>query len=61
MSIGPVALPGDSFIPVMEGMGAFLGLDDFEPGVLPGGLVEMAMNGYKGVFHVWGMRGPDVE
>ena len=53
MSIGPIALQGDSFIPVMEGMGTFLALNDFEPGVFPGRLVEMAVNGYVGVFHLW--------
>jgi hypothetical protein len=56
MSIGPVTLQGDSFIPVMERMGALLGLEDFKPGVLPGRLIEVTMNGYKCVFHVWSFQ-----
>ena len=53
MSIGPVALQGDPFVPVMKGICALLGFNDVEPGVLPRGLVEMAVNGYVGVFHLW--------
>jgi len=53
MSIGPVALQSDPFVPVMKGMGALLGLNDFEPGVLPERLIEMTVNGYKSVFHLW--------
>jgi hypothetical protein len=56
MSIGPIALHGDPFIPVMKGMGALLGLDDFEPGVFPGRLIEMTMNGYKCIFHLWSVQ-----
>jgi hypothetical protein len=52
MSIGPIALQGDSLIPVMEGMGALFGLKDFEPRVLPGRLIEMTVNGYKCVSHL---------
>jgi hypothetical protein len=57
MSIGPVTLQSDSLIPVMEGMGALLGLKDFEPGVLSWGLVEVTVNGDKCVFHVWSFQG----
>ena len=53
MSIGPIAFQGDPLIPVMEGMGALLSFNDLDPGVLPGRLVEMTVNGYKGVFHLW--------
>jgi len=53
MSIGPVTLQGDSFIPVMKGMGASLGLNDFEPGVLPGGLVEVTVNDCEYILHLW--------
>jgi hypothetical protein len=53
VSIGPIALQGDPFVPVMKGIGALLGLNDIEPGVLPGRLVEMAVNGDIGIFHLW--------
>jgi hypothetical protein len=56
VSIGPVALKSDPFIPVMKGMGAFFGLNDFEPGVLPGRLIEMTMNGDKCILHLWIIR-----
>jgi hypothetical protein len=52
MRVGPIALQGDPFIPIMKGMGTFLGLNDFEPGVLPGRLVEMTVNGYECIFHL---------
>jgi hypothetical protein len=52
MSIGPIALQGDSLIPIMKGMGTLLGLNDFEPGILTGRLIEMTMNGYKCIFHL---------
>ena len=51
MSIGPVTLGGDPFIPVMKGMGALFPFNHIKPGVLPGGLIEVAMNGNKSVFH----------
>src|SRR4030043_1317237 len=52
VSIGPIALQSDPLIPVMKGMSALLGLNDFKPRVLPWRLIEMTMNGYKCIFHL---------
>ena len=49
--IWPVAFKSNPLIPVVKGMGALLGLNDFEPGVLPGRLIEMTVNAYESVFH----------
>jgi hypothetical protein len=53
IGIGPVALEGNPLIPVVKGMGAFLRLNDFKPGVLPGRLIEMTVDGDIGVFFLW--------
>jgi hypothetical protein len=50
ISIRPIAFESDPFVPVVKGMSALLGLDDFKPGVLPRRLIEMTMNGNKGIF-----------
>ena len=42
--IGAVAFGGDALVPVMVGVGRILDLDLLEPGVLPGRLVEMAVD-----------------
>ena len=60
MSIGPIGLQGDPLVPVMKGMGAFFGLKDFEPGVLPGRLIEMTVNGYERIFHLRGIYGDSI-
>jgi hypothetical protein len=52
MCIGSVAFNSDPFIPVVKGVGALLGHNGFQPGVLPGRLIEMAMNGYEGISHL---------
>jgi hypothetical protein len=49
MSIGSIALQGDPLIPVVKRMGTLFGLNDFKPGVLPGRLIEVAMNRYKSI------------
>jgi hypothetical protein len=53
IGIGTIAFEGDSFIPIVKGMGALFGLNGFEPGILPRGLVEVAMNRYKCIFHLF--------
>ena len=40
---GPIALFLDSFVPVVVGRGGELGFHRFQPGVVPGRLVEMAV------------------
>jgi hypothetical protein len=49
--IGTVALEGDPFIPVVEGMGALLSLDGSEPWIFPGRLIEVTVDGNECVFH----------
>jgi hypothetical protein len=49
VSIWPVTFECDPFIPVMEGVRAFLHLDGLNPRVLTRRLVEMAVNGRKGI------------
>jgi hypothetical protein len=39
-----VALVGDPLVPVVERVGRILQLDVLEPGVFPGGLIEMAVD-----------------
>jgi hypothetical protein len=53
VGIWPITLEGDPFVPVMERMSALLGLDGFKPWILPRRLVEVAVNGYKCVFHLF--------
>jgi hypothetical protein len=53
ISIWPIALQSDPFIPVMKGMGAFLRFNEFKPRVLPGRLIEMTVNGDISVFDFW--------
>ena len=52
MGIGPVAFGGNPLIPVMIRMGALFPLNGIKPGILPRRLIKMAMNRYKGVFHL---------
>jgi hypothetical protein len=47
VSIWPVTFEGNPFVPVMEGVGALLRLDDLDPRILTRRLVEMAVNGCK--------------
>jgi len=42
--VGGVALGGDPFVPVVPGIGRGLLLHHVQPGVLPGGLVEVAVH-----------------
>jgi hypothetical protein len=51
MGIRPVAFGSDPLVPVMIWRSALFPFDDIEPGALPGGLIEMAVNGDKGIFH----------
>jgi hypothetical protein len=53
IGIGPVTFEGDPFIPVMKRASALLTFNDLQPWILPWRLIEMAMNGHKGVFHLW--------
>ncbi len=43
-AVGGVALGGDALIPVMEGASGALDLDGFQPGILAGWLVKVAMD-----------------
>ena len=43
-AVGGVALGGDALVPVVVGGGGVLELDGFEPGVLAGRLVEVAVD-----------------
>jgi hypothetical protein len=52
ISIGAVTLEGDPLIPVVEGMGAFLHFNNSEPGIFPGRLIEVTVNGNECVFHL---------
>jgi hypothetical protein len=51
ITIGPITLEGDPLVPVMERMGALLTFNGLQPGIFSGWLIEMAMNGYEGIFH----------
>ena len=42
--VGAVTFGIDAGVPIVEGMGAGLHLDLLDPGVLPGGLIEMAVD-----------------
>ena len=42
--VGTVTFGIDAGVPIVEGMGAGLHLDLLDPGVLPGGLIEMAVD-----------------
>jgi hypothetical protein len=48
--IGAVALEGDPFIPVVERVSALLPLDGSEPGVFPGRLIEVTVDGSIAAF-----------
>jgi hypothetical protein len=47
VTIWPITFEGDPFIPVVEGVGALLLLDGFNPRIFPRRLIEMTVNGYK--------------
>ena len=49
--VGAVALGGDALVPVVVGMSGILELDGFEPGVLAGGLVEVAVDADVAIGH----------
>ena len=53
IGIGTITFEGDSLIPIMKRMGTLFGFDGFEPGILPGRLVEVAVNRYKCIFHLF--------
>src|SRR5262249_54056683 len=48
--VGRVAFGGDPLVPVVIRIGRILQLDRLQPGILPRGLVEVAMNAYV-TFH----------
>jgi hypothetical protein len=52
IGIGTITFEGDSLIPIMKRVGALFGFNGFEPGVLPGRLVEVTVNRYKCIFHL---------
>src|SRR3990172_713997 len=52
IAVRPVAFIGDPLVPVVEGPGALLCFNRFKPGILSRRLIEVAVNRYKGVFHI---------
>ena len=61
-AVGGVTLGGDAVVPVVVGGGGVLDFYGFEPGVLAGGLVEVAVDadeagGFGGCLRLGGLRG----
>jgi hypothetical protein len=52
VGIGTITFKGNSLIPIVKRMGALFGFNGFEPGILAGRLVEVAMNRHKCIFHL---------
>ena len=52
IGIWSIALKGDPVIPIMKGMSTLFSFNFLKPRILSRRLIEMTMNGYKGVFHL---------